>query len=195
MGNRIGEIIEASTSEFVAQSYELYHLPAFGSLVKAGDKSFVIYAVVYNANTAGIEPGRRPLARGKDEPSEEAVYSASPQLKKLLKSEFRTLIVGWQQEEQLYRFLPPQPAHIHGFVYDCSAEEVKNFSASLSFLNILNNSQLPVPPEELISATLRQMAAVQADKHAFLVAAGKELAVQLCGQYQQLRNVLGRLQA
>ena len=62
MDNRVGEIIEASTSEFTAQSYELYQLPAFGSLVKTKDE---IYGIVYNAATAGIEPGRRPIARGK----------------------------------------------------------------------------------------------------------------------------------
>ena len=192
MDNRVGEIIEASTSEFTAQSYELYQLPAFGSLVKTKDE---IYGIVYNAATAGIEPGRRPIARGKDEASEEAIYSSSPQLMKLLKSEFGALIVGHKQNDKLFHYLPPQPARLHGFVFQCSPEEVKDFSKSLSFLNILNNAHLNIPVEELIAAALRQMAAVQDDKHAFLVAAGKELATLLCGQYQQLRVVLGRLQA
>jgi hypothetical protein len=192
MDNRVGEIIEASTSEFTAQSYELYQLPAFGSLVKTKDE---IYGIVYTATTAGIEPGRRPIARGKDEASEEAVYSSSPQLMKLLKSEFGALIAGHKQNDKVLHHLPPQPARLHGFVFQCSPEEVKEFSKSLSFLNILNNAHLNIPVEELLAASLRQMAAVQDDKHAFLVAAGKELATLLCGQYQQLRVVLGRLQA
>ena len=62
MEDRIGEIIEAGTTEFVAQSYELYKLPPLGSLVKTGDVSSTIYGIVYNAATAGIEPGRRPVA-------------------------------------------------------------------------------------------------------------------------------------
>jgi hypothetical protein len=37
------------------------------------------------------------------------------------------------------------------------------------------------------------MSQTQADPHAFLVAAGKELAVMLGGQYNQLRAILGRL--
>jgi len=195
MEDRIGEIIEAGTTEFVAQSYELYKLPPLGSLVKTGDVSSTIYGIVYNAATAGIEPGRRPVARGKDEPDEKAVYSSSPQLMKLLKSEFGALIVGWQQDGQTHRYLPPHPAHLHGFVYRCGSDEVKEFSKSLSFLSILVNAHMSIPMEELVAAALRQMAAVQDDKHAFLVAAGKELATLLCGQYQQLRTVLGRLQS
>jgi len=52
---------------------------------------------------------------------------------------------------------------------------------------------MSIPVEELVSAALRQMAVVQDDKHAFLVTAGKELATLLCGQYQQLRTVLGEV--
>ena len=76
MEKRIAEVIEASTAQFTAQCYELYELPPLGSLVKTGD----IYGIVCHAETAGLEPGRRPIARGKDEASEEAVYQSSPQL-------------------------------------------------------------------------------------------------------------------
>ena len=53
---KIAEVIEASSAQFTAQSYELYALPPLGSLVRAGE----IYAVVCHAATGGIEPGRRP---------------------------------------------------------------------------------------------------------------------------------------
>ena len=92
--DRIGEVIEASTTDFVAQCYELYQLPPLGSLVKTKYLPVELYGVVYHAATTSIEPGRRPIARGKDEVSEEAIYQASPQLSKLLRSEFTALIVG-----------------------------------------------------------------------------------------------------
>ena len=192
-GQRVGEVIEASTTDFVAQCYELYQSPPLGSLVKTRDEPVELYGIVYNATTASLEPGRRPIARGKDEASEEAIYRASPQLLKLLRSEFRVLVVGHREGDKLYHYLPPKPARIHGFVYLCPPEEVREFSQSLGFLNILINTHLPVSTDELTSACLRQMSQVYEDRHAFLVAAGKELAILLSGQFNQLKAILERI--
>ena len=117
---RVGEVIEASTTALTAQCYELYEIPPLGSLVKTGDSSAELYAIVYNAATTSLEPGRRPIARGKDETSEEAIYRSSPQLAKLLRSEFGAVVVGHKEGDRLHHHLPPQPARIHSFVYQCS---------------------------------------------------------------------------
>ena len=191
--NRIAEVIEASTVEFVAQCYELYSLPPLGSLVKTGEAGAELYAVVYNAATSGFELGRRPIARGKDEASEEAIYQSSPQLMKLLRSEFNALVVGHRQGDKILQYLPPKPARIHSFVYECSKDEIMQFSQSFDFLTLLINARLSIPVEELIAASLRNMAEVQEDRHAFMVGAGKELAVLLSGNYNQLKAILGRL--
>ena len=187
--NRIGEVIEASTAQFVAQCYELYEVPPLGSLVKTGD----IYGIVYNAATISLEPGRRPIARGKDEESEAAIYQENPQLLKLLRSEFGVVVVGHQQGNKMCQFLPPSPARIHSFVYLCTPEEVRQFSQSFDFLNIMINTRLPIPSDDLIAAALRQMSRAHEDNHAFLVKAGKELATLLSSQYEQLISILGRL--
>jgi len=190
---RVGEVIEASITDFVAQCYELYQSPPLGSLVKTRDESVELYGIVYNATTSSFEPGRRPIARGKNEASEAAIYQSSPQLARLLRSEFEALVVGHRENDKLYHYLPPKPARIHGFVYLCPPEEVKEFSRSLAFLNILINTSLPVATDELIAACLRRMSQVQADPHAFLVAAGKELAILLSGQFNHLKAVLERI--
>ena len=190
---RVGEVIEASTTGFVAQCYELYQSPPLGSLVKTRDLPVELYGIVYNATTTSLEPGRRPIARGKDEASEEEIYKSSPQLLKLLRSEFSALVVGHRQDGKLYHYLPPKPARIHGFVYLCSPEEIKGFSQSFDFLNILVNTHLPVSIDELVAASLRQMSQAYEDRHAFLVAAGKELAILLSGQFNQLKAILGRI--
>jgi hypothetical protein len=101
--------------------------------------------------------------------------------------------VGHRQDKKLYHHLPPQPARIHSFVYQCPPDEVKEFSQSFDFLNILLNAHLPVPTEELISASLRQMSQAYEDPRAFLVAAGKELAIILSGNFSQLKAILGRI--
>jgi hypothetical protein len=189
MENKIAEIIEASTAEFTAQCYELYELPPLGNLVKTGD----IYGIVCHAETAGMEPGRKPIARGKDEASEEAVYQSSPQLLKLLRSEFTAAVVGYKDGDKLYQHLPPQPARIHSFVYLCQPDEIKEFSRSFGFLSILVNATLLIPPEELIAAALRQMSLAQENSRAFLVTAGKYMANLLSADFIRLKNILGRL--
>ncbi len=187
--DKIAEVIEAGTTQFTAQCYELYELPPLGSLVKTGD----IYGIVANATTAGLEPGRKPIARGRDEASEEAVYRSSPQLTKLLRSEFTAVVVGYKDGENLRQYLPPNPARIHAFVYLCPPGEVREFSQTFGFLNILANAALPAPTDELIAAALRRMSPAHEDSRAFLVSAGKELAALLSSQYDQLKSILGRL--
>jgi hypothetical protein len=179
--------------QFTAQCYELYPSregPSLGSLVRTGD----IYGIVGNAETTSLEPGRKPIARGKDEATEEAIYESSPQLAKLLRSEFTAVVAGHKDGDKVSHYLPPNPARIHAFVYLCNPEEVRKFSQSFDFLNILINASLPVPADELIGASLRRMSQAHDDGHAFLVAAGKELAALLSGQYDRLKSILGRLQ-
>jgi len=190
---RVGEVIEASSASFVAQCYELYELPPLGSLVKTRDLPVELYGIVYHAATSSLEPGRRPIARGKDDSSEEEIYRSSPQLLKLLRSEFGAIVVGHRQGERIYHYLPPRPARIHSFVYLCPAEEVREFSRSFAFLTILLSARLPISLEELVSASLRQMSQAQEDSRAFLVAAGKELALLLSGEFNRLKAILGRI--
>jgi hypothetical protein len=191
--NRVGEVIEASTAEFTAQCYELYQSPPLGSLVKTTDQPGELYGVVYNSTTASIDPGRRPIARGGDAQSEDEIYRQSPQLWQLLRSEFSVLMVGHRQDGRLYHYLPAKPARIHSFVYACPPEEVKEFSQSLAFLNMLVNAGLPVPRDELIAACLRQMSHTHEDRHRFLVTAGKKLAALLGNQFNQLNAILERI--
>jgi len=191
--NRVGEVIEASTTAFTAQCYELYGSPPLGSLVKTGDGEIEQYGIVYNTVTESIEPGRRPIARGKDEVSEEDIFRSSPQLLKLLRTEFSSLVVGYRREGDVFHYLPPNPARIHNFVYECGNDEIKEFSASFDFLNVIINSGLPVPVEEVVAASLRRMSRVYDNPQQFLVAAGKELAAALGGEFNRLKSVLAKI--
>ncbi len=190
---KIAEIIEANTAEFVAQCYTLYQLPPLGSLVKTVDGELELYGIVYIAATSSIEPGRRPIARGKDEPDAEAVYHSNPQLAKLLRSEFHALVVGYKKDHGFKYHLPPNPARIHGFVYSCHTDEIGSFSRSLDFLDIILNTRLPVPVEEVTGAVLRQMSQVQDDPRRFLVHAGKELAKILGNDFYKLKVILAKI--
>ena len=190
---KIGEIVESSSAAFTAECYELHNIPALGSLVKVTGPEIEIFGIVCQAGTAGIEPGRHPVARGKDETSEEAVYRSSPQLLKLLRSEFKVLVVGQKTGGKILQYLPAKPAHIHAFVYPCAPDEVKEFSRSFNFLNIVVNNRLEIPTEDLTAAALREMSKEQTDPRAFLISGGKALTVILSGDYTRLKAILARL--
>jgi len=190
---KIGEIIEASTGEFVAQCYELHQPPPFGSLVKTREGEIEIYGVVSGAATTSIEPGRRPIARGRDEAEEEDIYRSSPQLAKLLRTDFNALVVGHREGERLHHYLPPRPARVHSFVYLCDPEEVARFSDSFDFLSILVNARGQGSVDELIAACLRHAAQAHQNPRTFLVKAGKELAVLIGGETSRLNTILRRI--
>lgn len=194
MSSKIGEVIQASTGEFTAQCYELHLPPPFGSLVKTREGEVEIYGVVSRAETTSIEPGRRPIARGREENDEEDIYRASPQLEKLLRTDFDALVVGHREGkkgERLHHYLPPRPARIHSFVYLCDREEAVQFSQSLDFLSILVGAGGQA--DELIAASLRHVAAAQQAPQDFLIRAGKELAVLLGGETNRLNTILRRI--
>ena len=190
---KIGEIIEANSTEFTAECYELNAVPALGSLVKITDSALEVFGIVCQSGTSSIEPGRRPVARGKDEASEEAVYQSSPQLLKLLRSEFKVVVVGHKLNGMIYQYVPAKPVHIHAFVQECSPAEIKEFSQSFDFLGILVNNRLEIPVEELVAAALREMSKAQPDSRAFLISGGKALTNILSGDYRRLKTILARL--
>jgi hypothetical protein len=195
--DKIGEVIEASTGQFVAECYELHSPPSLGSLVKTSDGDVEIYGVVCNAATGSIEPNRRPIARGREEATEEGIYRQNPQLSKLLRTTFDILIIGHSvgaRRAVPLHYLPPHPPRVHSFVYLCENDEVRRFTQSLDFLPILLNVRTGTV-DEIVSACLRQASCAQDDRRAFLVKAGKEIAVLLSSDLNRLNAILRRIRA
>lgn len=200
MSDKIGEVIEASTGEFLAQSYQLHWAPALGSLVKTCvppetdcRSGSSIYGVVCYSSTGSVEPGRHATARGRDLDEEEDVYKQNPQLARLLSTSFRVLIVGHGDGSEVRHYLPPRPPRVHAFVYPCSQEEVVGFTRSLDFLNLLLGASLLIPAEELVAACLRAASTAREDGRTFLVRAGKELASLLAGDSVRLNTILRKI--
>ncbi|MGH2544352.1 MAG: hypothetical protein ACRDIB_16290, partial [Ardenticatenaceae bacterium] len=93
---------------------------------------------------------------------------------------------------QIRRYASPLPPRIHSFVYQCSEDELREFTGSLEFLPTLLDT--PVTSlDEVIIPFLRMASAAHPDPRQFLVGAGKQLAVLMGGQLQRLNNVLRRL--
>lgn len=187
----VGEVVVASTTEFTTQCHALYEAPPLGSLVRCGGDS-PIYAVVGDVSTQSIDPGRRPMALGEDEDSEEAVYQRNPQLNRLLTTEFRSVAVGHRDNGRLRRYLAPMPPRIHSFVYPCDPGQVLEFTGSLDFLPTLLASPIG-SSDDVIAAFLRQAGRSHPEPEGFLVDAGRQIAVLLAGQLQRLNGILRRL--
>lgn len=190
---RVGEVITASTTSFTAECHELYQIPPLGSLLKINEGNLVLYGILYHATTQSLEAGRRPIARGQYSTNSETIYDDNPQLTELLRSEFTALVIGHKQDSQLHYYLPPMPARIHSFVYQCPSREVREFSESWDFLYLIIDPRMSIPTEELIAACLRYMSQFYDDRRNFLTTAGKQLAKILGGDLDRLKLILARM--
>lgn len=191
-GRRLGEIVESSTVEFVAQSYQLHDAPALGSLVRVGDGETATFGVVQFAATTSIDGSRKPIARGAQFADEAEVYRENPQLDKLLRTDFRALVVGFRAGRDLHQYLPPRPAHVHAFVYQCTDAEIREFTGRWDFLTLIAGATVTVSVDELLGACIREAALVRPGNRAFLVEAGKQLAKVLGSDTTRLTAVLRR---
>lgn len=190
MTRRIGEVVAAASTSFVAQCYKLYEAPSLGSFVRTGAPA--VFGVVYQVTTEPLDSSRPVLARGEGVETEEDVYRNNPQLSRLFTTRFEALIAGFSEADSCIHFLPPLPPAVHSFAYTCSDEEVAEFTSSLEFLSLLLNSGLPVA-DELAGACLRAAASARPDGPAFLSKASRALAGQLAGDVPRLSAILRRV--
>ena len=184
----VGEVVESSTTELIAQARELHGAPSFGQFVRV-EAAMPVVGIVFNVFTHSIEANRRPTAYGK---TEEELRLEQPQIFELLRTEFQALVIGYLDGDESVQILPPQPARIHSFVYLCSDEQVRAFTRTDDYLrSILNTSKIPT--DELVIAVLRH--AVRAHGHApsYLVQMGKELSRLLSDDYDRLSSVIRRV--
>ncbi|MGF1493879.1 MAG: HAS-barrel domain-containing protein [Microcoleaceae cyanobacterium] len=205
--NHIAEVIETSTSEFLAQCMEPEDLkfpvmPAFGSWIKAIDEESgnQIYAVVYHATTSPVDSVHRARALGL---SLEELREQQPQIFSMLQTEFKAAIVGFEAPYQgrngsqhhrgtIYQYIPPRPPQIHQAVYRCEPEEIIHFSEQLDFLRtLLQMGNAPV--DSLSAAAIREVYQLRKGDRQWLVEAGRTLSLLLKDDYDRLRTILKQI--
>jgi hypothetical protein len=189
----IGEIIETSTTRFLAQACVLDSPPAFGSLVKVDCTPTEIFGLVFEVRTGGLEPGFQAVMRGRAGVRDEAIYRENPDLKAVLRTEFAALIVGFCQDGQLRQYLPLHPPPLHWSVRECSRSEVVAFTNQFDyFRGVLAISEAPA--DELLAANLRLVRRLRPFDSDFDLRAGRELARLLNRNYERLSAILRRLE-
>lgn len=192
MPTKIGEVIETNTTSFVAECYRLHTPPPLGSLVSTVEGELVIFGIVYNTVTESSDPGRRVVARGRDFSDVEDIYREHPQISKLLRTTFNSLLIGHQEKEHVRYYLPPYPPRVHNFVFLCDHDQILQFTQSLDFLSSLLAMRQAII-DEAICAFIRQSANVHDDRSSFLVKSGKQLATLLSGELSRLNTILRRI--
>ncbi len=193
---RLGEVIETTSTEFVAEAYQLAGAPALGALVRTGDEENCCYAATYFVQTAGIDPGRRPIARGRERESEQEIFDDHPELNQLLRTEFRALLIAHRQNGRLSPWLPAAPPRLHGFVYECNLAEVIEVTNCHSLLRSLLFSSVKSGTDELVGAFVRHGARARAasgEDRQYCIDAGRELATMLGADPQRLNALLLRI--
>ena len=205
--NHIGEVIETATTEFLAQCLEPEELsfpimPPFGSWVKSLDEESgnKIFGIVTYATTSPIDSVHRARALGL---SLTDLREQQPQIFAMLKTEFRTAIVGFEatpasvngsssSQGQVYQYLPPRPPQIHQAVYHCESSEIIKFSEDLDFLRILLQIQ-GTPVEALTGAVIREIYRLRKADRNWLVRVGRTLSILLKDNYDSLRYILSQI--
>ncbi len=190
--SRLGEIVEASTSDWRSVAPRTFSAPAFGSFVKTTDGSRTTYGVVSHVEHASVDPSRKaiPLGRSWDELERE-----QPQVLDLLTTEFQAICVAFAEAEgegEIYPYLPPLPPRVHDFVEACEPAEIVELTEDLSFVRTLAACGLPVAAE-LVAASIRSAASHRADLRAFLVRAGREVADLYRQDYEQASAIIRRI--
>ena len=196
--NHIAEVVETSTTGFLAQCLEpdalsFAQMPPFGSWVKASDEDSgnCIYGVVYHATTSPLDSVHRATALGL---SLTELREQQPQIFAMLKTEFRVAIVGFQPGggDLTYQHLPPRPPQVHQAVYQCETEEILAFTEQLDFLKTLMDMG-GAPVDGLIAAVIRTVYQLRRLDRDWLVQAGRRLNVLLKDDYDRLRVILSQI--
>lgn len=195
-GVPIGEIVDTAVAEFAAQACTLNVAPPFGGFVKVTSAERTVYGVVYAIHTGSLEPGGRPVLRGRDGMRDGAIFDQNPDLEQLLRTEFSALIVGFEEHDDPRRvirfYLPPSPPPLHWSVVECDRDEIARLTARLDyFRTILSASYAPI--DALLAANVRLAGAARPDESAFRIAAGRELATLLKHDYPRLSAILRAL--
>ncbi|WP_017315540.1 hypothetical protein [Mastigocladopsis repens] len=201
--NHIAEVIETSTCEILAQCLEPEDLsfpsmPPFGSWIRSVDEESgnQVYAVVYYATTMPIDSVHRAVALGL---SLQDLREEQPQIFAMLKTEFRAVIVGFEQpadtrfsNERVYQYLPPRPPQVHQAVYRCEAEAIIKFTEQLDFLRTLLSVN-SAPVDSLTAAAIREVYQLRKADRQWLIKAGRTLSVLLKDDYDRLRFILSQI--
>jgi len=194
MPDHIGEVIESSTRQFVAEVHEEAEPPAFGSWVRVEhERGGALFGLVSHVEVGSYDHSRQAVALGMD--ADERAREM-PMVQELLRTTVRAQLLAVRDEDgPLRQTLPPWPPGIHDFVYPCNRDEVCAIGPPYDFLRTLvQHPDGDVPVDDLIVAVLRGLhEAHGTDGRDALVRAGRSLSRLLDDDHERLQSILRRV--
>ena len=194
---RVGRVLRAGTRGFAIGCAVMQpDIPAFGSFVRADGlrPGSAIYGLIYDVSVED-DPFVRQFISA--DPPEEVVRDQREN--RQVPIEVSVLAVGTGQDlggdgARIYHCLPAQPPVTLDWLYQCTDEEVRAFTARFDYFRLVLDAR-EVPADELLAASLRAAAAARPEdeRETFLVEAGRELARLLAGDPVRLEGLLRRL--
>ncbi len=191
---QVGRVLRAGTCGFAIGCTVMQpDVPTFGSFVRAQGHApgSTIYGLIYDVSVED-DPFVRQLIS--TNPSDETVRDQREN--RQMPIEVSVLAVGCGDGQAIRHCLPAQPPVALEWLYQCTDEEVRAFTARFDYFRLVLEAR-EAPADELLAASLRTAAAVrpESERAAFLIAAGRELARLLAGDPVRLEGLLRRLQA
>jgi len=192
----LGEVIEASTRQFVAEVYEDADAPDFGAWVRVEpDGAPPLFGLVSHVETGSYDTNRQAVALGLS-PEERA--QEMPMVDELLRTTVRAQMLACKGPDgEIRQTLPPQPPDIHDFVAPCTEEQIRALGAPYDFLRTLVEHPDPaVPVDDLLVAVLRRIYAAHGGERGGrepLVQAGRALSRLLDDDHERLQSILRRV--
>ena len=188
---RIGEVVESNTNEFVTQCYDLYTSPPIGTLIRVGETE-TVYGLVSYSSTAGLDPTRKPIPRGKGLGNEDEIYRENPQLDRLLNTEFKALSVGYKTDNSINLYTSPVPPRIHSFVSVCGTDEINIFANSMRFLDVVLRSPVP-QADDVVAGFIRFASDTFLGNENIKLEAARVLANMLSNDTRRLDGIIRRI--
>jgi hypothetical protein len=194
--DRLGEIIETSTSGYWVECDQVDRPPPLGAVVRVacrnGDD---VFAVVATTMTAGIDETRRAVRRGSPEVQDEAIYQRHPELGVILRTVFEAVPIGYRRDGRFRALLPPTPPPLHYSVCGASDSEIERLTRDPRYLSLLVDRNDSLIGDQLVIAHVRQVDerfAVPDD--GWRERAARALADHLRGDYRRLIRILEQIE-
>jgi len=190
----IGRLLRASTTGFVVGCrVSQLESPTFGGLVRVplGD-GYQIYGLIHDIHIDDDGIVRQLVTAN----NVDAAIIADNRVNRNVPVEISVLTVGYQQDEHIKHLLPPRPPLSLDVIYQCSKNELRQFTATGRFgyfRHVLRTKDAPVG--ELLAAHVEQArnAHQEAGNQQWAHHATQELITLLRDDYATLMAVLGAL--
>ena len=194
---QVGRVLRAGTRGFAIGCAVMQpDIPAFGTFVRAEGlrPGSAIYGLIYDVSIEDDPFVRQFISTN---PPDEVVRDQREN--RQVPIEVSVLAVGASQGgedggEHIYHCLPAQPPVTLDWLYQCTDEEVRAFTARFDYFRLVLETR-DVPADELLAASLRVAAAARPEdeRETFLVEAARELVKLLASDPVRLEGLLHRI--